>query len=168
MMQLSAKNLRRVLIGSLIANVFLASYVATAWIAVSAGVSPHFATILPGAAPKAKRKRFDPRAALAALDQPHRQKADRILQKKRKELSEGWQQRREQRRHVRKLLTAEKLDSAELKTTLTALRRRGDENREVFSNLLLELADALPDEQRRRYFQHGIPRFWRSSRKKRR
>lgn len=166
-MQLSATNLRRVLIGSLIVNVFLIAYVAAAWIAIAGGASPYFATILPGAGSKAERRRFDPRAALAAVAQPHRQKADQILRRKRKELKSGLRETRALRRQLRTILMAEKLDQPALGATLTSLRRRGSENREVFHELLLKLTKALPDDQRRRYFQHGIPRIRPGAPKKR-
>ncbi len=151
----SPKTLRRILIASLIANFFFIAYIGAGWIAATSG----------GPGVTGKERRFDPAAALASLDKKYRKQVREIWRVNRDELRANQRQMRKGRREVGNMLTAKTVDVVALEARLESLRRRSGQSRAAVHQILLDLIAVLPDDQRRKYFKHGIPRMSRAAKR---
>lgn len=64
------------------------------------------------------------------------------------------------------MLTTKTVDVAALEARLESLRRRSGQSRAAVHQILLDLVAVLPDDQRGKYFKHGIPRMSRGAKRK--
>jgi uncharacterized membrane protein len=112
-----------------------------------------------------ERSFFQREAARADLSAPHRKTVDAIWDRHRPAMRGHIRALRESRREVRRLLKAETLDP----DALAAARRTYDRNRQqvraVVRQAVDEISAALPDAERRKYFETGFKRTRRAPRK---
>ncbi len=98
---------------------------------------------------------FDRHAARDALPPSSQALVDEIWTRHEPKLHEAFKGIRKARRDIHRVLTADQLDRAALEAAQAALGMRWDVARAEMATGLMELALALPPEERKHYFKHG-------------
>lgn len=98
---------------------------------------------------------FDRHAARETLPPTSQKLADEIWSRHEAKLRDAFKGVREARRRIQEVLTADQLDRAALEAAQAELGARWDVARAEMAAGLMELAVALPPEQRRLYFKSG-------------
>lgn len=96
---------------------------------------------------------FDRQAALSAIGEEHRPAIEAIWAKNGPELRRRVRALREARDAIRRQLTADSFDPAALAEAHALLEERGRAAHAAMQANIAEVAAALPDEERQRYFE---------------
>lgn len=140
-----------VLVGSLALNLFLVAVI---------GVHS-----LQTDRPSGRIGPIDRAAAQAVLPEADRSRVDAIWETHGETLRVAIQDFRQARRDVEAALYADPFDPTALQRAHDALAERSGAARQTYEKLVLELAQALPAELRRKYFEAGQRRWGRSERR---
>ena len=146
-----SRRLALVLAVSLGLNLFLGGMLASQWLFHGAPFAAHPR----GAHPPGP---FDREAARNALDEDYRAVVDEIWERNRPSLRQSVRGLREGREAVRRELLADPFDPAALAQAHEALAQRMQTMRGVMEAHVIEIAQALPADQRRRYFEASMRR----------
>lgn len=138
------------LAASLGINLFLGGMLASQWLFQRG--SPFAAHML--GPPKSGA--FDRAAARAALDQEYRAVVDAIWQRNRPALHGYRRQMMEARDAIREKLLTEDFDPEAVLRVQAVLSAKMQEATATVAAHIVEIAQALPPEQRRRYFEAGL------------
>ncbi|MEQ8194537.1 MAG: periplasmic heavy metal sensor [Rhodospirillales bacterium] len=111
---------------------------------------------------KRTRGFFQRDAARAELSEPHRKTVDAIWDKHRPVMRGHLRALRESRREVRRLLRAEKVDTAAIAKARQQYDASQQQVRVSVRRAVDEISAALPDAERRKYFETGFKRSRRS------
>ena len=101
---------------------------------------------------------FNRRAAHKALDPDTRRRVEAIWRDHIDDIRPRIRAARKARHDVMRELMAEPVDATALEATYATLRARTDEARTAVHSVLAEVAQMLPADQRRRFFEAGLSR----------
>ncbi len=133
---------------SLAVNLFLAGWIATSWIGNWA----------PGGRVSASRAEFYYRPALRALPESQRRAVQNIWDERAQERRARAREFREARVELRRVLTADQMDTKALEAAVVNLRARADAVHDHIGATLVRVATTLPPEARKAYFNAGLSR----------
>ncbi len=144
-----SRRLALVLAASLGLNLFLGGMMASQWLFHGPPFSAHpRGAHSPGP--------FDRKAARAALDEEYRAVVDEIWERNRPSLRQGVRGLRQGREAVKRQLLADAFDPEALKRAHEDLAERMQSMRGVIEAHVLEIAEVLPADQRRLYFEASL------------
>ncbi len=101
---------------------------------------------------------FNRRAAHKALDPDTRRRVEAIWRDRIDDIRPRIRAARKARRDVMRELIAEPIDATALEAAYARLRARTDEAQSAVHGVLAEVAQMLPPDQRRRFFEAGLRR----------
>jgi len=133
---------------SLALNLLLGGLLATQWL------------LSDPASGKEHRARFARDAARAAVSEQYRPAIDAVWSARQKTLRKEFREMRTLRNQFRQLLLAEQLDKPALDTAYAELQRKSEATRASLMSAMSEIASSLPDAERKRYFEAGMPKRW--------
>ncbi|MGE4219466.1 MAG: periplasmic heavy metal sensor [Alphaproteobacteria bacterium] len=151
MTALSSRRRAWLLVGSLALNLFLLAVI---------GVHA-----LPKDRPSARIGPIDRVAARDALPEAAHSKVDAVWAAHEEALRASMRGFRQARRDVEAALYADPFDAAALQRAHEALARQSDAARHAYESLVTDLAQAMPADLRRKYFEAGQRRWGRPDRR---
>jgi uncharacterized membrane protein len=131
---------------SVAVNLFLAGMITAGW--------------LMGRDPEVAAREAPPpffRRGMAALSEEVRPIVEDVRRRHAREIVQNTREVRAARREVREALSAGELDRARLEAAFQTLRQRTDRAQSAIHGLMVEIAAALPPDQRREFFERVRP-----------
>ena len=135
------------LLVSLAINLSIAGFVGAQWFRHS-GFGPPQASLM-----------FDRRAALSTLEEKERKEINRIWRSHRPELKEELRGFRKTKNSLSRLLSAEDVDEDAIKSVFSKMNSHRSAVENTLYSALLQTAQALPSENRQKFFWRGFKRW---------